>query len=409
MKRSRLAIIVVGVLALATLVPVTAGAAPLPAGGPKSSDPVKVGQIIPATNSAGGVAFPTVKEAMQASVKAFNKRGGLNGRKIELVLCDTKGDPNTEANCARRMVSEGVVATLDDWALFNTAATAKILEDAGIARIGINLADPSEFGSPVSFPLTSDPIGGGVGQAVGLAEAGNEKLAIVIVETPSASIITDLIQPAAKGEGSEIVTLVQIPPGATDYSQYVAAAQQDGADAYMLGLDAPSAIQFMRAMQQLNDTTQLGLVSGVFTLNDLKEYASLTKKAVFADAFPNVTSSPKEFPFITQYRKDMKAGGLDVAELDSEGVAAWGSLLALVTIMEGETTVDPASTMAAVRAAQNVDMQGVIPPWTPSASGESPLLPSVANPIVYLQTFNGKAVKTKVPGLNVFTALSAGT
>ena len=408
MKRALLAMVVVGALTLAALVPTSAGAAARQTSAPKLSGTVKVGEIVPATNSAGGVSFPTVKKAMVASVKAFNTRGGLAGKKIVLDLCDSKGDPNTETNCARQMVSDGVVATLDDWAVFNPAATEKILADAGIARIGINLVDLSEFSSPVSFPLTSDPLGGGTAESVGLVQAGRKKVAIVIVQTPSAPVIVSIIQPAVKAAGGEIVTTVQLPPGTTDYSQYVAAAKKDGAEGFVLGLDAPSTIQFMSAMQQLNDTTQLALPGKVLSLDDLKKYSSLTKKAVLADAFPNATSSPKQFPFIKQYRKDMKAGGLDLNKLDSEGVGAWGSLLGLVTIMKGATTVDAASTLAAVKKATDIDMQGLIPPWSPGAPPQSQLLPSVQNPIVYLQSFNGKAVATKTPGLNIFDALKAG-
>jgi len=400
--RGSIITLVVGALAAVTLVTAPAGAASKAASG----GTVKVGMIIPATNSAGGLSLPQTKQTMVASVNAFNKRGGLDGKKIVLDLCDSKGDPNAESNCARQMVSDGVAATLDDFAVFNPSTTAQILGDAGIPRIGINLLDISEFSSPVSFPLSSAPLGYFIAQEVGLIKAGHKKLALVTVQTPSAGAVTGLIQPAAKGAGGEIVTTVLIPPGTTDYSQYVAAATKDGADAIMLAVDYPDASQFMTAMQQLNSTTPLGISASSFTLNNFKKFSTFTKTAVIADGSPNATSNPKEFPFITQYVKDMKAGGLAIADLKGQSVSAWGSLLAFVTIMKGATTVDATSTLAAVKAATNVDMQGVIPPWTPGAPSESPIFKAVSNPNIYLQSFNGKTVKTNTPGIDVFAALN---
>jgi ABC-type branched-subunit amino acid transport system substrate-binding protein len=396
--------LVAGALVAAVLVPASAGATPKAA----ASGSIKVGMIIPATNSAGGLSLPQTKTAMEASVKAFNKRGGVNGQKLVLDLCDSKGDPNTEANCARQMVTDKVAATLDDFAVFNPSTTAKILADAGIPRIGINLNDLSEFSSPVSFPLSSAPLGYFIAQEVGLINAGHKKLALVTVQTPAAGAVTALIQPAAKGAGGEIVTTVLLPPGTTDYSQYVAAATKDGADAIMLAVDYPDASQFMTAMQQLNSKTPLGISASSFTLNNFKKYSAFTKTAVITDGSPNATSNPKQFPFITQYVKDMQAGGLSVGDLKGQSVSAWGSLLAFTTIMKGAPTVDAASTLAAVQAASNVDMQGVIPPWTPSAPSENAIFKAVSNPNIYLQSFNGKTITTKTPGIDVFAALNAG-
>jgi ABC-type branched-subunit amino acid transport system substrate-binding protein len=392
--------------ALVTTALVSASAATERAAAPEFSGTVEVGQILPATNQSGGPAFPTVKKVMNAAVNGFNKRGGLNGKKIVLHLCDSKGDPNAEADCARQMVDDKVAATLNDWAVFNAATTAKILQDAGIPRIGINMVDLSEFSSAVSFPLTSDPVGGGTAEVVGLVKAGNEKVAIVIAQTPTSGVLASLLQPAAEAYGGSIVTTVQVPAGAADYSQYVAAAKKDGATGFAIGLDGPAALQFISAMQQLDDTSQVGLPGKSLSLNQLKKYSSITKKAVIADGVPNGSSSAKKFPFLTDYRRDLKAAGLDLADIDNTGVAAWGSLSAFVTIMQDAPTVDAASTLAAVNAATDVDLQGLIPPWTPAHPGPSPLLPSVTNPFVYLMKYNGKTVQTNTPGIDVLAALS---
>ena len=64
-----------------------------------------------------------MKDALLASVAAFNKRGGVgtSGAKLEAVVCDSRSDANGEVDCARQMVDDGVVATLNDLTFNNPA------------------------------------------------------------------------------------------------------------------------------------------------------------------------------------------------------------------------------------------------------------------------------------------------
>src|SRR5437016_4372963 len=146
-------------------------------GSQSSGGTIKVGSISPATNTAGGLSLPQQKTALEASINAFNKRGGVMGKKLVLDFCDSKGDVNQEATCARKMVDDKVAATLSDFTVFNADATAKILGDAAIPRIGINFSAVSEWQSPVSFGLSAGPIAYFVGMGQDLIKAGHKKLA----------------------------------------------------------------------------------------------------------------------------------------------------------------------------------------------------------------------------------------
>ena len=110
------------------MLPVQSAAASAPtasAAGPV----VKVGMIAPITSPTA--ANPDQGEAFKAAVAAFNKRGGLgtNGAKMQAVVCDTKGDANGEVDCARKMVDEGVVATVNDLAYNNPSGVAEVLAE----------------------------------------------------------------------------------------------------------------------------------------------------------------------------------------------------------------------------------------------------------------------------------------
>jgi ABC-type branched-subunit amino acid transport system substrate-binding protein len=302
-----------------------------------------------------------------------------------------------------------VAATLSDFTVFNPDASAKILGDAGIPRVGINQNAVAEWQSPVSFSLSAGPVAAFVGMGADLIKAGHTKLAEVIVQTPQSPTVKALLNPGFKSLGGEIVTEVFIPPGTSDYSQYVAAATKDGATAALMLVDYPQAAPFMDAMSQLNSKLVLGIGASSFTLDNWKKYSRYTTKAAISDAYPNVTSSPKQFPGVKQFAADMKAGGINLNQLKGQATGSWLSVLAFKTVVEGAkpATVDAASTLAALKAAKNVDLQGMIPPWTPSATDPSPIFTQVSNPYMYDQKFNGKTVQTLMPPTNVMNILNA--
>ena len=45
-----------------------------------------------------------VKEGIELKVEAINNAGGINGKKIELVIADSKGDVQESVNAFKKMV-----------------------------------------------------------------------------------------------------------------------------------------------------------------------------------------------------------------------------------------------------------------------------------------------------------------
>jgi branched-chain amino acid transport system substrate-binding protein len=72
---------------------------------------IKVGVIAPLT---GGVAVygTAAKNGAELYAKIFNNGGGVNGRKIELVIYDDKGDPTEALNAYNKLVTADQVAAI---------------------------------------------------------------------------------------------------------------------------------------------------------------------------------------------------------------------------------------------------------------------------------------------------------
>ena len=111
MKRLGSALLVVGVVSLSSACSHSAGgetsAHTSGASGPQGVA-LKLGVI--AEGSGVGAQLANVSAGAKAAAQAINAAGGIDGRPVEIDTCDTNNNPNDAAACARKMVSDGIVA-----------------------------------------------------------------------------------------------------------------------------------------------------------------------------------------------------------------------------------------------------------------------------------------------------------
>ena len=81
--------------------------------GKKSADGnvIKIGVIAPLTGNYAQYGT-AVKEGVELKVDAINNAGGINGKKIELVIADSKGDVQESVNAFKKMVSQDKVSVV---------------------------------------------------------------------------------------------------------------------------------------------------------------------------------------------------------------------------------------------------------------------------------------------------------
>ncbi|MFF8032530.1 MULTISPECIES: ABC transporter substrate-binding protein [unclassified Streptomyces] len=99
-----------------------------------------------ATNKPGMPAFA------QAYARWVNSRGGVNGRRLNVLTCNDRNDPVAAARCARRAVQEDAVAVVGSYSQY-TDSFMPTLEGAGIPYIGGYGITNDEFTSPLSYPV----------------------------------------------------------------------------------------------------------------------------------------------------------------------------------------------------------------------------------------------------------------
>jgi len=378
--------------------------------------PIPVGQILPMTGS--NLAVPEIGNALSASIAALNASGGINGHPLKLDQCDTKGDANTEVQCAQQMVSDHVVATLEDQTFASGAQVNTILHGAGIPRIGLNMVDITDYGQSPNNNF--DFTGGGLFTLIGsmetLIQKGDKALSVVLPEAPASQQLHALLDPIAASLGAKVVNYVLVSSASGDYSQYVAQAQQGGATGTIIALGSAQQVQLIQSINQLNPKMDFNLAIEGFSLNQLKQLEPMTKKAGFIWWTPGIDDM-KNFPGLAAPVAALKGymKGFTVNTAETVTLYPWLAVHAFFEVMKSQTgTPTAASVLAAFTAAKDIPMNGIIKPWSPGAY-QSPgsfgsIFKNLSNPWMYRITYNGSGTQTSTSQMfNTFVGLPGST
>ncbi|TMB46479.1 MAG: hypothetical protein E6J53_04940 [Chloroflexi bacterium] len=94
------------------------------------------------------------RDTVRAYMQAINAAGGINGRQVEYVWCDSKYDASSAGQCARYLISQNVLAVVGPTAPLGENDQIRTLTAAGIPVIG-GLGTPAEYQDPLSFPVST--------------------------------------------------------------------------------------------------------------------------------------------------------------------------------------------------------------------------------------------------------------
>jgi ABC-type branched-subunit amino acid transport system substrate-binding protein len=345
---------------------------------------IKVGQVASTSVvSAAGNPEPSWNSAVQALVDTVNAAGGINGKKLVLETCDDKANANAAANCARQFIKDGVVATVGDSTLFGSQESA-VLTPAGIPRVGAVPLGLAEYTDANSYPNSGGAIVEYQGAVKYAASKGLKGVYLLYTDTEGAGVLPSFIQPAVTAAHMAWKGKTGIPIGAADLSPYVTAAMKSDADVVLVAMGPDGTEQLAKTATQLGATFHIAAAAESFSnavAADIGKNQAVVTGALLASAFPpvndNAVAGVKEFNAETDAL--FKAGDKNAGpENRSTMLQPWVGAYAFVQIAKTITgDVTSAAVVQALKTVKDVDMLGVMPPWTPSASVGS--LPRITN------------------------------
>ena len=195
-----------------------------------------------------------------------NARGGLLGRKVELVVYDDRSDAATAAKLYEKLITDDKVDLL-----FGPWGSASAATAAGVAnkhkRVFLNSGGASEQIQERGYKYvfqTAAPISAYIASVGPLAKKYNLKsIAFFGRDYPAARDMAKGIKATAERDGLNLLTTQYFPGGVTDYSSMIAQARQMQPDMWISVGYPNEAIEMVRQFKASNYLPKAFIHNGV--------------------------------------------------------------------------------------------------------------------------------------------------
>jgi len=315
--------------------------------------------------------YPHLFAGARAAARSINARGGIDGRRVEILTCNNHGDGAQEVACARKLVGHGVVAMVGSYVYADDANYERTLADAGVADLGPVGPDTPSYTGTNTFPLQFSPGGWVACLAPTLVRnLGVTTVAIVRAASPSADPLAQLVKNAIDGLGLKLVADIQIPDKTADYRPFARQAGDAGAG-LVVGQIAPGAITaFVGAARRMGQRYAFCELNDVATPDQTwLPLGSLASGIYVGSLTPPLTEAGK-LPLLRQFIADMQAeqaagdpdADISIGKYTDHALQAWLAVQAVRLIaptVHGPIT--PRSFWAALDRGK-LDLGGIFPP-----------------------------------------------
>lgn len=223
--------------------------------------PIRVGIITSATSPVGGATFTDTRDGAQAYFRNLNAKGGIQGRPVQVRLCDDGGSGVGNNECVHRLIDEEKVAAL-------VATTS--LDYAGAAQVS-RAAVPDIGGQPIGAAYDTYPHLYGIygslaprdgspgwdGKLYGGTEVyryfkreqGARTAAVVSYNQAASAAYARLVTRGLKAEGYEVVT-EQVDFALPNFRAVAADLKDQGVDLVFDAIDAHGNARLCAAMDR---------------------------------------------------------------------------------------------------------------------------------------------------------------
>ena len=184
-----------------------------------AADTVKVGLMAPLTGSWASEG-QGMKKIVELLAEQQNAKGGVLGKKIEVVTEDDGGDPRTASLAAQRLTTKGVAVVVGTYGSAVTEASQNIYDEAGIPQIanGSTAIRLTEKGFKKFFRTAPRDDEQGRMAVQTIEKLGFKKVAILHDSSAYAKGLADEANALLKKKGTEVVFFDALTPKESDYT-----------------------------------------------------------------------------------------------------------------------------------------------------------------------------------------------
>ncbi|MFD2416558.1 ABC transporter substrate-binding protein [Amycolatopsis pigmentata] len=252
--------------------------------GSTSEDTIPLGVIIDKTGVFASLGVPALN-GVRLAIDEINDAGGINGRKIDLLVQDGTSDPAVAAAAARTLSSKVQVA-------FGTAAGSgcravqPILDAAKVLQYCLS---PQQFTLTPLFFWALAPVSGYVPATMPWLKAkGYHRIAVIGQNDSTGDGYLSVFSAIAKSDpvNYQIVDTERFDSGATNLETQMTKIRDARPDVIVSGTSGDNVVPVVRAINSLGMTQPVWVGTGSATINSLSPLANdLPSGGLFANAY----------------------------------------------------------------------------------------------------------------------------
>ena len=220
----------------------------------KSAETIKFGVAGAHSGDLASYGVPSVKAA-ELVVRDINAKGGILGRKVELLIEDDVCKPEIATNTATKLVAEGVDVVLGHICSGATKAALGIYKDSNIIVMSPSCTNPAltQSGDYPDFFRTIAPDNVQarleVDFAINVLKVG--KIVVLHDKGDYGKGLAEFVKKYLEAsDKAEVVLYEGVTPGAIDYSAVVQKIKHSGAEAVIFGGYHPEASKIISQMRK---------------------------------------------------------------------------------------------------------------------------------------------------------------
>jgi ABC-type branched-subunit amino acid transport system substrate-binding protein len=355
------------------------------AGSGSGAGTIGISVIVPTGTSVSN--FPQVVAGAKAAIRAINAAGGVGGKQLVLDYCNEGNDVNKASQCTRNAAASGDIATVG---LYSNFASQAVLPNLGtLPDLAPEAISPAEVSCALCYPIDATPVAtlgaeGPLGAMNGITTA-----AMVSYDIPASQTAVAQLTPGFTASHIAIKDNITVPLTTSDWAPVAQRFKDSGAQAFIPVLPEEQTVAFLQAAKQAGITPKILATDGQIQLSDLPTLGSFADGSLVVAAYPPATAAatmPGVKQWLAELQAEQNSGDADAAasKADGNSMRAWLAVHIIAEVSKGITgTVDRTSFAAALKAAHNVDLLGILPAWTPSAPGLVSSLSHLNNAYVY--------------------------
>jgi branched-chain amino acid transport system substrate-binding protein len=330
-------------------------------------EPVKVGMIQPLSGPIAAAGSYIVNGA-KIALDRVNAKGGVKGRKLELIIEDNKSDPAETRSAAEKLiVRDKVPVIIGAWGSSMTLAMMPLAAQHGVGLVvetssSGKITDPKTPGSKVVSRISPTSELEAFGVEPLLPRLGMKKVGYLAVNTDWGRGAVAAFGDVLKKQGASIDLVEYVGQADTDFYAQLTKFKAAGVDSVLITDDAPKTAKMLQQMKELGLNAKVLVTGGSAWPDSIVQLAGApaTEGAMFINFYNPYDHALAGDPEASRaYVEEWKKRGLPWIGV-VEGMRGFDAVNLVAQALATAGDLTPAKVHEAIRRAEMKGLYGLI-------------------------------------------------